>query len=98
MLRVPTSDHLSGLTGKPRAKPAAAPAVAASAPAPATQPAALSPAIEHALLALAAQQRDATAAMLELARKPKQLQADVVRDDAGRMTRIIVTVTEGTTP
>lgn len=92
MLRVPTSAHLDDLPGQRRARPAATPTPAAPAPAaPATVPLEQ---FERALVQLADQQRQTSQAVASLANKPRQLEADIVRDASGRMTKIIIQITQ----
>lgn len=84
MLKVKTSDELDVLAGRARTRPATPP------PAP-TAPAPNFERLEQALFAVAAEQRTSAQAVLELAR-PKQMEAQIVRDSDGRMSKVVITV------
>lgn len=82
MIRMSRAE-LEAARGKPAQEPAPAPAAA--------------PAPDHvsaALVALADQQKETAQAVALLVNRPKQLVAEIVRDKDGRMSRVIVNITE----
>jgi hypothetical protein len=104
MLSVKTYDHLHEVTGGPRPRkaptpapvPAPAPAVPAPAPAPVAPPAPVidMSGLQDALMEIAQRQAQNTAAMREFINRPKKLKADIVRDDEGRMSVVIINIIE----
>lgn len=99
MLSVPTIDHLHEVTGVRRKQAAPAPAqVYVPAPVPAA-PAPPAPTVDlsglqAALMQIAAQQEENTRAVREFVTRPKKLKADIVRDDEGRMSEVIINIIE----
>lgn len=107
MLSVKTSDHLHEVTGGPRPRkaqvpsPAPAPAIA-PAPAPLPAPVPIAPpapvidmsGLRDALMEIAQRQAQNTAAIREVINRPKKLKADIVRDDEGRMSEVIINIIE----
>jgi hypothetical protein len=102
MLSVKTSDHLHEVTGGPRPRkaptpaPAPAPVVAAPAPVPVAPPAPVvdMSGLQDALMEIAQRQAQNTAAMREFINRPKKLKAEIVRDDEGRMSEVIINIIE----
>jgi hypothetical protein len=91
MLKVKNSDQLGDLTGERRARPAAPPAPVSSMP---VVPQVDVSKLAQAVLEIAAQQRDSNAAILRaIQQRPRTMEADILRDEAGRATRIVITVT-----
>jgi hypothetical protein len=50
--------------------------------------------LQDALMEIAQRQAQNTAAMREFINRPKKLKADIVRDDEGRMSEVIINIIE----
>lgn len=99
MLSVQTIDHLHEVTGERRRAPVApvpapSPAAATPTPQPAPAPAIDLSGLQSALMQIAAQQEENTRAVREFITRPKKLKADIVRDDEGRMSEVIINIIE----
>lgn len=103
MITVKTRDHLHEVIGGPRPKREALPAAAQMPPpAPAPAPAPVAPpapvvdmsGLKDALMEIAQRQAQNTAAMREFINRPKKLKANIVRDDEGRMSEVIINIEE----